>query len=922
MSASAPDRETAARPHGSEERLQILLGCTRGLALELDETGTCLGAWGPADLLVVPPGQLVGRQLREVHPEAQAARIGAAVRRVVESQQPETLEYQLLVPKGLEWFLSDVVPLPQRPGLLRTVALVARNITEKKQLELRLREAEERFQLVSRATNDAVWDWDLVTNALWWNEGFYRLFGYAPADVEPDLSSWTRRLHPEDLGRVVDGIHHLIDGGGTAWTDKYRFLRADGSHADIFDRGYVIRDQGGKPVRMIGAMMDISDRERDERARGALTRIADAAGATSTLDELLESVHRIVAGLLPARNFFIALYRPETHKLEFPYWVDEKDPPPEGPVDAGSGLTAWVLRTGKPLLFESQAQFEEFRRREEMPIIGAPSASWVGVPLKTQERTVGVLVAQSYDDAVRFGEQDLELLQFVSTQVAHAIERREAEEALRRSERRFRTLIENSSDGIAVLAADGTVLYRSAAGARILGHDPSEPVVPLADAVHPDDAPAVQEVWALMLANPGVPFQVTGRARHGNGTWRMIESSIVNLLEDPALRGIVSNFRDVTERRQIEGQLMAADRMVSIGTLAAGVAHEINNPLSYVVANLALLADELGTSGSETAEILAAAQDGAERVRQIVRDLKTFSRADESVQGDIDIHHVLDAVANLSWNEIRHRARLVKDYGKSLPLVQGNEGRLGQVFLNLMVNAAQAMPEGAVARNEIRLCTRSEGSRLIVEVRDTGPGITAEHQQHLFEPFFTTKPVGVGTGLGLFICKNIIASLGGTISVRSTPGEGTLFTVELPVSAGAPAHPAAKAATAPAARKAKILVVDDEPQIGRVIAATLRAHDVEAVISAVDALARLRAGERFDLIICDLMMPQMTGMDFHEAMERELPAEARRIVFLTGGAFTPKARSFLEQVKNQRIDKPFEVAALRALVAERLRDSG
>ncbi len=502
-------------------------------------------------------------------------------------------------------------------------------------------------------------------------------------------------------------------------------------------------------------------------------------------------------------------------------------------------------------------------------------------------------------------------------------ERKEAVDALRQSERRFRALIENISDGIAVMGADGAILYRSTSAARMLGQDPSQPpVAQMMQAMHPDDQPAVAEVWGRMLANPGVRFQSLGRAQHEDGTWRTLEGSLVNLLEHPALRGVVANFRDITERKQIEGQLVAADRMVSIGTLAAGVAHEINNPLAYVLANLSLLTDALGSSGSDIADTLAAARDGAERVRQIVRDLKTFSRAEDLVQGDIDIHRVLDSVANLSWNEIRHRARLVKDYGRSLPPVQGNEGRLGQVFLNLVVNAAQAMPEGAAARNEIRLLTRSEGNRVVVEVRDTGVGIEAEHLQHLFDPFFTTKPVGVGTGLGLFICKNIVNSLGGVISVQSAMGKGTVFTVSLPVSAGGAVPAEAPAPPAPAARRAKILVVDDEPQIGRVIKAALRLHDVFCLTSAVEALAKLRAGERFDIIICDLMMPQMTGMDFHEALEQELPEQSRRIVFLTGGAFTAKARSFLERVKNLRIDKPFEVAALRTMVAERLREGG
>jgi len=785
-----------------------------------------------------------------------------------------------------------------------------------------LKTAQERFELVSRATNDAVWDWDLVTNAVWWNAGFYRLFGYAPEQVEPGLESWTRRLHPGDSERVLASIHRVIDGGETAWSDEYRFLRADGSWADIFDRGYVIHAEGEKPIRMIGAMMDVSNRKRDERARTALTQVAEAAGAASSLQELLASIHRIVADLLPAKNFFIALYRPETHELEFPYYVDEIDPPPPGPVPAGEGLTAYVLRTGQPLLLTGPEQYREFAQSGEVAPIGAPSASWVGVPLKTQDSTVGVLVAQSYDPSVRFNEQDKTLLQFVSTQVARAIERRQVEDTLRQSERRFRALIENISDGIAVLSADGDVLYRSTSAARMLGQDPLKPPVrKMMDGVHPDDHAALSEVWGRMLANPGVRFQSGGRARHQDGSWRLIESTLVNLLDDPALRGVVANFRDVTERKEIEGQLMAADRMVSIGTLAAGVAHEINNPLSYVLANLSLLPDALGTTTPEVTDILGAARDGAERVRQIVRDLKTFSRAEESVQGDLDIHRVLDAVANLSWNEIRHRARLVKDYGQSLPPVAANEGRLGQVFLNLVVNAAQAMPEGQANQHEIRLHTHAEGNRVVVEVRDSGAGIKAEHLEHLFDPFFTTKPVGVGTGLGLFICKNIVTSLGGTISVKSEVAKGTVFTVSLPVSAEFVTE--AKPPPQPpvlAERKAHVLVVDDEPQIARVIRAALRAHDVQSVTSAAEALSKLRAGERFDIIICDLMMPEMTGMELHETLERERPDDARRIVFLTGGAFTPKARTFLEQVKNMRIDKPFEVAGLRALVAEWLRE--
>jgi len=230
------------------------------------------------------------------------------------------------------------------------------------------------------------------------------------------------------------------------------------------------------------------------------------------------------------------------------------------------------------------------------------------------------------------------------------------------------------------------------------------------------------------------------------------------------------------------------------------------------------------------------------------------------------------------------------------------------------------MPEGHANRHEIRLYTRVEGNRVLVEVRDTGAGIKAEHLEHLFEPFFTTKPVGVGTGLGLFICKNIITSLGGTISVQSEVGKGTVFTVSLPISPDFAAQPAT---LPPAAlvdeRKARVLVVDDEPQIGRVIRAALRTHEVDSVISASDALAKLRAGERFDVIICDLMMPEMTGMDLFEELRGYGLGLERDLVFITGGAFTERAQEFLARVQNVRLEKPFDVGQVRRLVAERMR---
>jgi signal transduction histidine kinase/CheY-like chemotaxis protein len=387
------------------------------------------------------------------------------------------------------------------------------------------------------------------------------------------------------------------------------------------------------------------------------------------------------------------------------------------------------------------------------------------------------------------------------------------------------------------------------------------------------------------------------------------------------------------ERRRMHEQLLISDRMVSMGTLAAGVAHEINNPLASVMANLDLAARELAELGeklsigaelSEVREELRDARDAAERIRNIVRDLKIFSRSEEGSKGLVDIHRVMESTLRMAWNEVRHRARLVKMYGAT-PRVEASDSRLGQVFLNLIINAAQAIAEGDAEHNEIRITTSTdERGWAIVEVADTGPGMGPEVRGLLFTPFFTTKPVLVGTGLGLSICQRIVSDLGGSIDVESELGRGTRFRVSIPGAPPRPSEPdtAVAARATPAPRRGRVLVVDDERMVTKALSRILSTdHTVVLATSAADALARLAAGEEYDVILCDLMMPQMTGMDLYDELLRVAPQVVSRIVFLTGGAFTHRARKFLDAIPNQRIEKPFDSMHLRSLINDRVRAS-
>jgi signal transduction histidine kinase len=376
------------------------------------------------------------------------------------------------------------------------------------------------------------------------------------------------------------------------------------------------------------------------------------------------------------------------------------------------------------------------------------------------------------------------------------------------------------------------------------------------------------------------------------------------------------------EQRRLQNRMLLSDRLVAVGTLAAGVAHEINNPLGYVIGNIDFALERLTRLqqpiGSEVAETIAAlrqAQEGAERIRVTARDLKVFCHSDEAERTSVDLERVLDSAIRMAWNEIRHRANLVRVFSP-LPRVDGNENRLGQVFLNLLINAAQAIGASPAGQHEIRITARCKDNRVIVEVADTGGGMSAEIQKRLFEPFFTTKPIGVGTGLGLSICHAIISDLGGEINVHSRLGAGTRMQIELPVGTLTDASQRLTSA-APALLAARILMVDDEPALGQLVQRLLRPdHEVVVQVAARSALQLLSVDPAFDVILCDLMMPDMTGMEFHARLSHSSPELARRLVFMTGGAFTAAAQKFLESVPNCCLDKPFSAETLRKTIAK------
>ncbi|MCC6749210.1 MAG: PAS domain S-box protein [Deltaproteobacteria bacterium] len=530
--------------------------------------------------------------------------------------------------------------------------------------------------------------------------------------------------------------------------------------------------------------------------------------------------------------------------------------------------------------------------------------------------------------------------------------RHASEEALRRSEASFRALIEHSPDAVAVVR-QGRFVYVNPSLLALLGHEKPEALLgqPAVLLAVPDEREPMAHYLRQLEEQPTTQPAVERRWVRRDGSTVDVEITTLPVIFDgqPAVAGVA---RDLGARRQLAAKMMQMDRMIAVGTMAAGVGHEINNPLCYVLGNLGFLGEqlrrlfaELGRGSADApdaarptaprlhedatwiAEVegaLREAQEGAERVRTIVRDLKTFARSDQEVRAPVHVERVLASAINMAWTEIRHRARLVQEISPTPPVL-ANESRLGQVFLNLLVNAAQAIPEDRSDDHCIRVRTSlraSQVAQVAIEVHDTGAGIAPEHLARIFDPFFTTKPMGQGTGLGLSICQGLVQAMGGQIEVESQLGRGSCFRVLLPAALEPVEATEATADAEPSRRRAprsRVLIVDDEPLVAQSLERTLRdLHEVESVTTAQAALRHLAEGKRYDLILCDLMLPQMSGIDLYQELLARAPELAERMLFITGGAFTPRARQFLEESRRPWLEKPLGPEQLRRFVAEHL----
>jgi PAS domain S-box-containing protein len=403
------------------------------------------------------------------------------------------------------------------------------------------------------------------------------------------------------------------------------------------------------------------------------------------------------------------------------------------------------------------------------------------------------------------------------------------------------------------------------------------------------------------------------------------------------VRGFCVLVADITRRKRAEEALQAAqvelearERLAAMATLATGIAHEINNPLAAVLGNIEMALEMLEEGTIDIADLSSMLLDmraAGERVREIVRSMKLLARGEGVQRERLDVAGCVEQSIAFAANTLRYRAQLVRELAPEL-YVDANAAQLSQVLVNLLANAALALPEDTPRQNEIRVSARRDGQQVLIEVADNGRGIPDELQSRLFEPFFSAKSTAEGRGLGLSISRSIVEGLGGKISVGNRQGGGTVFRVLLPSAVARSPHcetPPSSAQRQPlglvsTATRARVLVADDEDAIRGLLARALgsEGYDVTTVNGGSAALKALETNS-FDLVLCDLMMPEVSGEEVYREAARRWPQLARRFVFMTGGAFTSRGRQFLAAVPAPVLEKPFSIQELLRCVSARLR---
>ena len=799
------------------------------------------------------------------------------------------------------------------------------DITEKKQAEEALHRAEEKHRRIFDNAVEGFFESTPAGRFLVVNPAMARIAGYAsPAEMISEIHDIGRQIYTDPS--VREEVKRRLEQRGVLEEFECAMLRKDGSKIWISLNVRAVRDASGKIVSHDGTAEDITARKRSQLERQVNTEIVHAVSATDNLDDLLRLIHAALKQVLDAENCFVALHERSTGMFHYSFFIDQFDPPPP-PDTMDRSCAAYVFRNARGMLIPREV-FRDLARRGEVELVGTPSASWLGVPLRTPTETIGVLVVQNYSIENAYTERDLEFLSSVGDQIALAIERKRGEERVRQSEARLRVLIEQLP---AVLwTVDSNLRFTSAVGAGLirLGLKPDQIVgMSLTEYFETSD-PTFLPIAAHRRAVVGeaVTFPVEWK----DGSYACHVEPLRD--GDGAVHGAICMALDVTDRKKLEEQFRQAQKMEAVGRLAGGIAHDFNNLLMVIQGYADLLAERLpeGEALRRNAEQIRAA---SQRAAALTQQLLAFSRKQILAPKVLNVHAVVTDLEKILRRVIGEDIELRTASTADLWLTKADRSQIEQVIMNLAVNARDAMPTGG------RLTIETEnvefdmsisnpptvlapGKYVMLAVTDNGCGMDEKVQAHIFEPFFTTKEKGKGTGLGLATVYGVVKQSGGYIWVYSEPGRGTTFKIYLPrieeenVPAARDRLPTQKATP----RGSEVILLAEDEKGVRELAREYLETSGYTVIVAENGHAAIDLASRHSgpihLLMTDVVMPGMGGPELAERIKALRPEI--KVLYMSGYTDQAIMHQGVLQTGAVLLQKPFTLAALASKLREML----
>jgi PAS domain S-box-containing protein len=750
--------------------------------------------------------------------------------------------------------------------------------------DTRLQFLEQMFQALPNGLSIA----DSAHRVLWANETFVRMFDYESAEVMGQPLE--NLVVPSDRLAESQWVSEALARGERITLETKR-RKKDGTLLDVsVSCAPLLLD--GKMAGFYAGYHDISDRKGVEALSSALYRVAEKSSSAHDLQQFFAAAHGIVDELIYARNFYIALYDPATELLSFPYFVDEQDSAPS-PKKLGQGLTDYLIRAGEPLLATPEV-LQAMEDRGEVARNGSRSLDWMGVPLKVNNHTFGALVVQTYSRNIRYGSRDKEILTFVARQLASAIEIKRNEQALRRSEARYRSLVQSSVYGIYRSSLEGRFLDVNPALITMLGYGSAEQVLlldPEKD-VFAHSAEHTRLIDEFRRSGRLDGFEVKWKRKDGSNITVRISGRAVSNAEEPAdvLEAIAE---DITDRRVLEDQFRQAQKMEAVGRLAGGVAHDFNNLLMVISGYAEVLLAGLEPDHALREKALAI-QQASDRATTLTRQLLAFSRKQLLELKVVDVNAIVQDMERLLRPLIGENVEFTTGLAPDAAHTRADAGQLEQVLMNLVVNAKDAMPGGGKLTIETQNIVMNESHRrgqtfirpgeyVRLSVSDTGMGMDKETQSRIFEPFFTTKEKGKGTGLGLSTVYGIVKQSGGYVMVQSEEQSGSTFHIYLPRVEGVAEKHAPPVAAAALGGTETLLLVEDEESVRHLVRDTLTAKGyrvVEAENGEAGMAAAARHEGKIDLVITDVVMPGISGRELVQKLAQIRPDA--KVLYLSG----------------------------------------